>query len=203
MNTDFKYFKAPFEDVYRFSDQHPCVHCGEVAPATQVEMGEGDTPDKYCCLKCLSDGKSPERHETEFGYVEDGLICNFDIDLMESVPVDLPSGFHVENLDELSKTPQIESHQGQAFLVHCNDFMCFIGRWEPGDFENAGDGSARENYIQMADQDPQLWEATESEKAKYGEKWPAYINSKWAYGSWCYVFKCVHCGTLRCSWDCG
>ena len=143
------------------------------------------------------------QHETELGYVENNLICEYDIETFESSPIELPPDFRIESLDELSRTPHIESHQGQGFLIHCTDFMCYVGRWEPGDFESLDPLSGRDAYIQMADGDPQLWDETLRERADRGPDWAGYTDSKWAYGSWCYVFECLHCGQRRCTWDCG
>ena len=202
MDAAFKYFRAPLDEVNWFSDQEPCIHCGEVAPATEVESGSDDGTGKYCCLPCLSKGKTLLSHETELGFLEDGVVSQFDIEKLDFAPIELPSKFLAESLHELARNPSFKSHQGQGYLIHCDDFMRYIGRWEPENFERLGEESGRDAYIKMADGDPQLWDETEQEKARREDSWAGYVNSNWAYGSWCYVFECIHCAQRRCTWDC-
>jgi uncharacterized protein CbrC (UPF0167 family) len=200
--TQFRYFLAPEAEVFGYSDKQPCIHCGQVAPATALKTDEPENPTEFCCLECLSAGRSLVEHETELGFAGESEFSQFDLASLEMVAVELPAAFSVESLSELSRTPDFKSHQGREYLVHCNDFMRYLGRWEPEDFADTIGESGRETYLAMADGDPQLWDETEKEKKEAGRRWPLYRESRWAFGSWCYVFECLHCGKRRCSWDC-
>jgi uncharacterized protein CbrC (UPF0167 family) len=196
--ASFKYFAAPVAEIFRYSDSDPCVQCGRVAPATLLKRSKESDPPEFCCLECVAAGRSAIEHETEIGFVDRGGLSSFDFSSLKFVSIELPRGFRKNAIAELMRTPDFVSHQGGTFLTHCNDFMKYLGRWEPEDFAGEDGEPSRHVYLAAADDDPELWDATVSQRQR-GE---VYLNSNWAYGAWCYAFECLHCGTLRCSWDC-
>ena len=194
---DFKYFAAPRTEVFGYSDRERCIDCRRVAPSTLLKRSPADRRAQFCCLDCLAAGRSRIEHETEIGYADAEGLSTFDLTSLEMSAIKPPRGFPTQALEELSRTPDFQSHQGGVFLVHCNDFMRYLGRWEPEDFAGPDGRPSRDAYL-AADGDSALWDATaaESEPGEADEK------SKWAHGAWCYVFDCLHCGKRRCSWDC-
>lgn len=115
-----------------------------------------------------------------------------------------PKEFNKSALLEIGFSPHIATYQKSEYLCHCNDFMTYIGRWEPGDFnKNAVDGDGRKLWMRMVDgKTNSLWDRTLKDIKEYGDEWPQYEDSGWSGGAMVYVFKCRHCDKLRCYWDC-
>jgi uncharacterized protein CbrC (UPF0167 family) len=105
-----------------------------------------------------------------------------------------PPGFPDEPLVELRRTPQIITWQQELWLTHCNDFMAYIGTWEPNDFyTNDPGGDGRALFLQMTNKDCQhLWDDSLRLGAERLESWYATF----------YAFRCLHCGKLCGNWDC-
>jgi len=84
--------------------------------------------------------------------------------------------------------------QQELWLVHCNDFMTYLGTWEPADFyANAEAGDGRSLFFEMTEPEYQhLWDASIREGENRLESWQAEY----------YAFRCNHCGKLRGNWDC-
>lgn len=193
-HLNLPYFHAPVREVAFGHDSTRCSWCG-----TETTECLPIPENRYGCLDCLAQGKFLCWHETEIGRVEAGKLWRFSMEELAYREIDSPPAAVLA----LSRTPRFRCHQESTFLVHCQDFMRYVGRWRPEDFGSTNDASdARERYVEMAGH-PQLWDETMAERAKYGEDWPLFLQTGWAYGSRCYVFQCQQCSAKRCSWDCG
>ena len=189
------YFDGPSEDF--FVEPAKCSRCGK-----KCDCFYSRSTRQYGCLSCLRECKFALAHDTEIGWLDGGVLTAWDHHLEESVVVEPPPGFRAEALRDLQFAPWFKSHQESTYLVHCNDFMHYIGRWEPEDFEREASYEPKALFLEIAEGDGELWEATERQKAEFGDQWPYYLSSHWAYGSWVYVFECRKCGIRRCYWDC-
>lgn len=196
----FRYFRSRLRDIHSYSVDQKCAFCSRIRPSIRIPADRGSRGSRYCCLSCLAAGCSSIPQTTEIGFVEGGSLLRYDTQQLKTVEIAPPAGFRVAALAEIGHNPWFRAQQEAIYLVHCNDFMAYIGRWEPADFAR-GDADPRSFYIETADGDPQLWDDTERERLA-SQRWPRYKRSHWAYGSWCYVFKCLTCSRLRSSWDC-
>jgi uncharacterized protein CbrC (UPF0167 family) len=141
------------------------------------------------CFECLRRGRFGFWHDTDIGLLdENGLTHVYNHN--QPPPPDFPASALVE----LRRTPQIVTWQQELWLTHCNDFMAYMGTWEPKDFyENAPAGDGRALFLEMTDEDYRhLWDESLLPGAKRLESWHATF----------YTFRCLHCGKLRGNWDC-
>jgi uncharacterized protein CbrC (UPF0167 family) len=197
----FDYFHALESDMEGLAaEPGPCRYCNQRLPCIVSETSDGETT--YACLACLRDGRWTARHDTELGWTEgDGFqrIVNPE-DVWKGKPLRTvheapPAAFCPQAIQSLCRTPRFKTIQHYVWLVHCNDFMAYIGRWEPDDFvRNAPDGDARAFCESM------LWDWQ-------SDTWDQYAGQNetpesW-YGGWFHVFRCRHCqkhrGYLECS----
>ena len=193
---DFKYFEAPSEHMSGLCrEDKTCTFCGsitrcfELQHATCATLTESHKEQAFGCASCLKKGRFEFWHDTEIGVLdENGLKHIYDHNKRP------PQDFMHASLVELRKTPQVVTWQQEVWLTHCNDFMAYIGTWEPRDFTaNAPDGDGKALFMSMTDDDSKhLWNAS----VKDGDDRP----SSW-YATYC-VFRCLHCGSLRGNWDC-
>ena len=104
-----------------------------------------------------------------------------------------PLGFPKASLAELRCTPRIVTWQQELWLTHCNDYMVYVGTWEPKDFyANASDGDGRSLFLRMTDVYNHLWDSSLPKGEERLVSWHATY----------YAFRCLHCGMLRGNWDC-
>ena len=85
---------------------------------------------------------------------------------------------------------------GEGFdLDHCNDFMAYIGTWEPAAFvRNSPMGDGRDLFLRMT-RDPGLqflWDTCLGPDEAAPAAWRVTY----------YAFRCLHCGELAGNWDC-
>jgi uncharacterized protein CbrC (UPF0167 family) len=104
-----------------------------------------------------------------------------------------PPAFPESSLVALRRTPQFTSWQQGIWLAHCDDFMRYIGTWEPTDFyRNAPDGDGRRLFVEMTDEYKNLWDESLPSEGGRLVTWHATY----------YAFQCRHCGKRRGNWDC-
>jgi uncharacterized protein CbrC (UPF0167 family) len=194
---DLPYFKAPLSHtlLYPGADPDPniCVCCEKEYEHTFYIEGSGKN-EKYGCLDCLLKRKFSLWHSTGIGDVVNGKS--------KLTP---PPEFSQQALIDICYSPPIATYQSYYYLSHCKDFMTYIGRWEPDDFNNnAIDNDGRSLWISAVNDTRAdwLWDQTIKDMHEYGDEWPLYENSNWAEGAAVYVFKCRHCGKIECYWDC-
>jgi uncharacterized protein CbrC (UPF0167 family) len=141
------------------------------------------------CLSCLRAGRFEFWHDTEFGLLDQNGLSHF-YNHHKPPPAEFPPAALVE----LRRTPQIVTWQQEIWLAHCNDFMAYLGTWEPADFyANAPDGDGPALFREMTDEaHRRLWDASLPLGAARLECWHATY----------YAFACLHCGIRRGNWDC-
>ncbi len=193
----FRYFAAPIEEIFDLCQtERACSLCGGDGPcfelrfATCLTVSDRQKKDAVGCYVCLREGRFEFCHDTELGLVDENGLSDVCEDNMPP-----PDGFAEGALAELRRTPQFISWQQACWLVHCNDFMEYLGIWEPDDFyENADDGDGRALFREMTDPgDWHIWDESLRADGERLESWDASY----------YVFRCLHCSKLRGNWDCG
>jgi uncharacterized protein CbrC (UPF0167 family) len=192
----FKYFKGPEEDMSDLLEgTHICSICGsedrcfDLEYSITNEFQEDAKEGKAGCLNCLQNGRFEFWHDTEFGVLdENGLKKIYKHNIDNPPPID------PNILIDLRRTPQILTWQQEFWLTHCDDFMVYIGIWEPKDFyTNSKDGDGKRLFMEMTDDEyNNLWDdSLEEGQTRLDEWYPSF-----------YVFECRHCGKLRGNWDC-
>lgn len=192
----FKYFRGPQHDMAALVDgDSTCSLCGQVGPCFRLEYALCSQLSKeqkqlaLGCFSCLRKGHFEFWHDTEIGVLDEkGLKHVYNHN--QSPPLDFPN----TALAELRRTPQFITWQQELWLVHCSDFMAYVGTWEPKDFyANASDGDGRTLFHKMTDQKHRhLWDVSLRQGATQLESWHATY----------YAFRCLHCDKLRGNWDC-
>ena len=192
----FRYFSGPQKDMAAIAgDGIECSLCGSIGPCFYLEhafcpeLSDGQKTSAVGCHSCLRARRFEFWHDTEIGLLGENGLTHF---YNHNQPP--PPNFPAAALSELRLTPRFTTWQQGIWLVHCNDFMNFLGTWEPQDFyanDPAGDGRAL--FCEMTDMAGRhLWDEALPQGAQRLEAWYA------AY----YAFRCLHCGKLRGNWDC-
>jgi hypothetical protein len=192
----FRYFCGPQSDMAGLaSGEASCSLCGGHGPCFRLQFALCDSLPKeekksaLGCFSCLRAGRFEFWQDTEVGLLDKtGLTYVY----KHNRPP--PADFPASALVELRRTPQIVTWQQEIWLTHCNDFMAYLGTWEPKDFYgNAVNGDGRALFHEMTDQELRhLWAASLPRGATRLESWHATY----------YVFGCLHCGIRRGNWDC-
>jgi uncharacterized protein CbrC (UPF0167 family) len=161
----------------------------------------------HSCCNCIASAGGCFWHETEIGSVDE--LGRF---MQDCIPAEPPDGYSVESLRALSRTPHYVSCQQDTWMVHCNDFMDFLGWWQPDDFrQHATDGNGRKLYLEMtaigygyrAPGLPLTGEEIESSKRNIALVWSVDAPDRGEWGGMLYyAFRCRHCGKLRGYYDC-
>lgn len=192
----FRYFCGPKTDMsYLEKGDDTCTLCGQVGRCFRLTYTYCPTlPDEVKesalgCCECLQLGRFEFWHDTEIGMLDENGLTH--VYKHNKQP---PAEFPASALIELRRTPQLITWQQEIWLTHCNDFMAYIGIWEPKDFyANASDGDGRALFHAMTDKDYRhLWDESLSPGATQLESWHASY----------YAFRCLHCEKLRGNWDC-
>jgi uncharacterized protein CbrC (UPF0167 family) len=193
---DFKYFQGPADEMSGLTkEEKTCAFCKAIdrcfrlTSATCSALTGAEKEQAFGCASCLKKGRFEFWHDTEIGLLdENGLKHVYKHN--KRPPPDFPR----LSLIELRKTPRIVTWQQELWLTHCDDFMVYVGTWDPSDFcDNAPDGDGRSLFMEMTDEYNHLWDSSIRE----GEERPTSWHATY------YVFRCLHCGKLRGNWDCG
>jgi hypothetical protein len=114
-----------------------------------AELSHEQKKSALGCFGCLRAGRFEFWHDTEIGVLdENGLTHVYNHN--QPPPVDFPASALVG----LRRTPQIVTWQQEVWLTHCNDFMVYLGTWEPKDFyANSPGGDGRALFLDMTDKD--------------------------------------------------
>ena len=196
MTWSFRYFQGPRDDMsFRARVDVRCHFCDENGEGfdlryAQCALSDQEKEAKFGCARCLSQGHFEFWHDTDIGMLdENGLATVYKHN--GSPPSDFPEAA----LFELRHTPQIVTWQQELWLTHCNDFMSYIGTWEPADFvRHSETGDGRALFLEMT-RDSELrflWD----ECLEPNETVPAGWHAVY------YAFRCLHCGNLAGNWDC-
>lgn len=172
-----------------------CSLCRDAGPCFRLqnaacrELPEYQKDSRVGCFSCLHAGRLEFWHDTEIGLLDETGLNR--VYKHNNPP---PDNFPDAALIELRRTPQFITWQQGLWLVHCNDFMTYVGNWRPKDFyANAPDGDGMALFLEMTDKSYRhLWDASLPRTGKRVEHWHANY----------YAFRCLHCGKFRGNWDC-
>jgi uncharacterized protein CbrC (UPF0167 family) len=205
--VDFKYYQGPEEEIdCDRQGRVDCSLCGEPGLCMSLEARWVVCPElgnrkdaSMGCFACLAAGRFEINHATELGQMKGGELYRLDFanpkrKKPEMIRVEAPPDFRVEALAELRRTPPYKTLQGEEWLIHCNDFMVYLGRWSRQMFfDQALDGDGHRLFVKMTSpKEAHAWEALYL-TSDGSEAWePQY-----------YAFRCLHCGMLRghCDFD--
>jgi len=202
-----KYFKASREESIFDEDEKYglCFFC-KTDEFPQVELDESVeiiTESKeeieIVCLDCLLKEKYAFKQIVEGGFLtKDGIVK--ESDKYEYLKDDsnyltdlLPLENQLLNMDKLkiknlTHTPPFRTWQDATWLVHCKDFMTFIGTWEHEDFvKNSPDGNAKEFFDDILDN----WNGDDFYDKQFGPDKSEYAESTF------YAFQCQGCKKYR------
>jgi uncharacterized protein CbrC (UPF0167 family) len=194
--TGFVYFEGPVSDMAgRVENAAVCTLCGrlgvcfDLGRTSSPALSDREKDAGHGCVDCLHQGKFEFWHDTEHGLLDQE---GFRILYKDHLPA--PSGFSKAVQQELRRTPRICTWQQERWLAHCEDFMVFIGTWEPEGFHrHARDHDGRALFMAMTAPDLQhLWDDSLPEKGGRVTSWHATY----------YAFRCRHCAVFRGNWDC-
>jgi hypothetical protein len=201
---DFKYFAAPRSEMAGLlAGDRQCSLCGTAGPCfslertLQPEAGAG-------CFDCLQAGRFGFSHITEVGYLErNGLVSAYDDEPDEprrlfvvgvggeaevvsgaAAPVPGPAVPPAQALEELRRTPDFPTWNEVEWLVHCADFMVYLGPWQPSGVRAA----AAAQGVVAAD--------LLHDMAGAYAKLPSDPRQE-TWGLTFHVFRCGHCSLLR------
>jgi uncharacterized protein CbrC (UPF0167 family) len=191
----FEYFAGPIDEMSGLSAyERTCSLCGaqslcfDLQFAICPELPEVKKESAVGCPACLRLGRFEFWHDTEIGLLDEVGLTH--VYKHNKKP---PAGFPEAALVALRRTPQFASWQQGIWLAHCDDFMRYIGTWEPPDFYRmAKDGDGRKLFLEMTDDYPNLWNESLSSEGERLTSWHVTY----------YVFQCRHCWKLRGNWDC-
>ena len=180
----FRYFLASPESMSGLS-RYPetCIFCGKRSRAFSFNRNFG-------CPECLQAGHFTIIHDTEIGLItnDDKVILN-EINSDDKydfiVPLDAEDkiGMPEERLRQLQRTPHFLTCNDVTWMVCCQDFMAYLGEWQPEDF------ASRETFVE----------------AMTNQSDPSMIRMLWPEGETLdsfgevvvHVFRCLHCSRLR------
>jgi len=202
----FKYFEAPENEMTGLLEGiRECSICGESGRCFQLDCADPESLPDAClkdgvgCYTCLRKGRFEFFHTTEIGYLfasgpeylgpeleeEEVTIVSPQgepVGMDVAPPVERPT-VPGHSAIELRRTPGFPTWNEVDWLVHCGDFMVFLGPWQPIDFNRqAENGLGKDVFLSSVD-------------SCHSDFWPADSSSNWEVC--CFVFRCTKCGSLR------
>ena len=203
MPLEFRYFRAPESEMGFLSGNRTCSLCGKSGrcyPLENVDSSKLTTETrkgKLGCYDCLRQDRFGFTHDTEVGFItEDGILSFDDFDdtpqrvftvtsdgevVANNTPLVNPPKPHVseEAISEMRRTPDFSTWQDFIWPAHCDDFMAYLGIWEPEDFAQAApEGEGRQLFLDMVN-------------PAFHSLWPEYGDA--TFGKNILAFQCLHC----------
>ncbi len=149
-----------------------------------------------CCYECLRSGRCAITSDTELGMIswEQSLtgvthgIPGLNNPDFEMVPTDsewVSARLDISFINELLRTPNFSTWQGERWLFCCKQPMVYIGSWDHDDFgKHAPNGDARSFFLDTVDDaKPEMWDTDYGDCTSY------------------YAFRCNNCNRTRVNWD--
>lgn len=186
----FRYFLAPEECMSGLSrSPETCAFCGK--RTRSFDIG----PKRFGCPECLQAGHFGCGHDTEIGMTtDDGKVLLMDIDSDDEddffVPISEAAekiGISEECLLEFHHTPDFSYWNVGVWKVCCNDFMAYLGKWQPENF------ASREAFVEAI--------APETEPSLVRLLWPEDETPDDFGEIVVHVFRCLHCERRRAQED--
>jgi uncharacterized protein CbrC (UPF0167 family) len=170
------------------------THCFDLRAARfdWVDRSGPITP-YYACEVCFRRGRMRVNHFTDAGILDEHGLRRIDDHGLYQVASD--HAFSAAAMDDLRRTPEFVTNQGSTWLVHCNDFMVYLGEWLSSDFVDhspTGDGAA-------------LFKSMTEPRLSNADFWHELVEvGEYRLDCWnanYYAFQCRHCQSLRGYWD--
>jgi len=188
-NTKIKigYFNASITNLNGFKyGKQICDLCDQERKVFTLDPNLNAKYD-WICIECLESMIIKTTHDTTFGYVSDNLLKGLDNEsAIHSV--------NKESFEEMQRTPNFLSLQGEQWLGHCKDFMDYIGTWEAPDFTQAShDRNGKRLFEKMTEkEDHHLWDDFELDENEQNYTWVDRLY---------HTFECRHCKIKRGYWE--
>jgi len=204
LGMPFPLFEAPTVDASGFQPAGDCNGCG----ARAVAVFEVD--GVHACYACLRGGRAPWTKDTELGLVTaesaaagrtEGTPSPPETGFeLEALPIDaafpeqrwFSAKIPREHLDELLRTPNYATWQGEQWIFCCQRPAVFVGAWDIGQWEAA----AEEFDLALEDLLADTLGVTDSELDTLLEALEAESDSLVTY-----VFRCPACAALLGHYD--
>ena len=185
-------------------DERRCDLCGDTGACFSLDRSMNPPPGASSgCFGCLKAGRFGFFHVTEVGYLDRDGLTNYDDEPPEprrllvvgpdgdaelrpgaAIPAPQPVVPPPSAVEELRRTPDFPTWNEVPWLVHCSDFMVYMGTWQPAQIRAA----AATRSIPAEE----LLEAM----AGTGATMPTDpLEGSWALTF--HVFQCLACHTLR------
>jgi len=198
MNKPLQFIDVPLSQLSGYMGLTICSYC--LLDKECVGTGYYEAGHETICADCLSKGRSIYNHVTEIGYLDKDGLRDFDANPISPGKINIPEA----SIVELLKTPRIPIHQEEKWLIHCNDFMVYMGQWEFIDFyKKASDGNGRKLFQEMTGKEyMHIWDDVAATIEAHGfvlTNYPVFEKTDIGY----YAFRCPHCGKLRGNLDIG
>lgn len=180
----FRYFLAP-EDCMSGLSRYPetCVFCGKRTRAFSFNRSFG-------CPECLQAGYFGFNHDTELGMIIEDKVLLMDIDSDDEEDFLVPIrdaaekiGMPEAQLRELQRTPCFLTCNDVTWMVCCQDFMAYLGQWQPENF------ASREAFVEAM--------SRQSDFSTIRWLWPEDETNPHFGEMVIHVFRCLHCSRLR------
>lgn len=180
-----------------------CSLCGQPGRCFSLErrvvsreLTKKERQGKIGCTECLKQDRFGFDHVTEAGYIDEDGLTAYDVEeeqgrvfivandgqTMTTGGLSVsPPHEHVsdEAVLELRRTPCFSTWQDLDWPVHHEDFMAYVGIWEPKDFaQSEGSGEGRNLYLEMVD-------------SAWYDLWPEGKEPMFTENI--VVFECLHC----------
>ncbi|OJJ16442.1 hypothetical protein BKI52_34720 [marine bacterium AO1-C] len=202
---NLKYFRSTTDESYfePASNDTCCSFCNQNdSPIIELDdtlsiITTSSESLTNVCLNCLYEKKYAFEQQAEGGYlIKDSILTesekypylkkssDYASDLLPKEQALL--AMDKSKIDELKRTPPFRAWQGAIWLVHCNDFMTFVGTWEHEDFiKHSPDGKAQKFFEEICDNGDDLYES------QFGPQKSAHAECTF------YAFECIHCKQYR------
>lgn len=151
------------------------------------------------CIDCLTEQKYGFEHQVEGGFLtKEGILIESEKYEYLKNSSDYSSvlqpkeqqllAIEKSKVDDLIYTPPFNAFQGAIWLIHCNDFMKFIGTWEHNDFVKQSPNKNPKNFFnEIVDN----WNGDDFYDEQFGINKSEYAESIF------YAFECLHCKQKR------
>jgi hypothetical protein len=193
----FRYFRAELKRIRGLGkSKQRCDLCAAEDWCIDIRRDE-DLKGKRGCLGCLHARRFSVYHGTERDYVLNQLMRDVDLSDLKPdekgrtvIPDDrapqMPAGFRIpkEAESEFCHTPDFLSWQEPQWLVHCDDFMAYLGPIYPDEYKEYTSTESVTEFFNRCTDNQYPHYAPQKESDEYGM---AHFH----------LFECLHCKTHR------
>lgn len=203
---NMKYMKCSINKTYyeKNAKNDICFFCrSNEFPVAEISgfniIAENSEHATHVCLNCLFEKRYAIEKQVEGGYLtKDKILLESDKYKYLKESHDYKNVLYkkeevLKNIDsskiiELKHTPSFRVWQGDTWLIHCNDFMTFIGTWFHEDFVKYSPEHDPKKFYSMIDDNCM---GDEFYDEQFGPEKSEYAESTF------YAFQCLHCNQYR------